>query len=267
MWYYLATGLIVVLLIVFYLRQGRRSRGLSEDRTSMETSAELGIPPEAIGDDSSFGVDRPKAAASEEEEHFGAMKDLPLKTDSLSKEVELAWEASGTIEFQPGAWALPRDFIDFYENEHYELPQDYGKDKVVLLPRDPRWVYAYWEITHEKYQDMYKRHLEEWGLSRPVLRIYDLSDREGRPKDITLSETAREWYIELDKPNHTYMAEIGRLFEPDLFVPLAFSNQITLPADTFSEKTSAEWEPIQGDYYGSYAYADSSPIAWGKHDE
>jgi hypothetical protein len=27
------------------------------------------------------------------------------------------------------------------------LPKNYGETKIVILPRDPIWFYAYWEVT------------------------------------------------------------------------------------------------------------------------
>ena len=38
--------------------------------------------------------------------------------------------------------------------KEFDFPASYGADKIVLMVRDPRWVYAYWEITENKYNEI-----------------------------------------------------------------------------------------------------------------
>ena len=42
----------------------------------------------------------------------------------------------------------PHVFIN--PSVEFELPAQYGQNKLVLLVRDPWWVYAYWEVTDSK---------------------------------------------------------------------------------------------------------------------
>jgi hypothetical protein len=35
----------------------------------------------------------------------------------------------------------------FEEGRGFELPSGYGDNKILLLVRDPYWVYSYWEIS------------------------------------------------------------------------------------------------------------------------
>ncbi len=270
---------IAVLLLVFSARRrevagtparGRRGR-------DVEASTEIGVPPEevdpeqALYNDRLSGVERPKVGGSRA---IGALKDRSLRQDNLSKEVEVAWDASDTIETQPGAYAWPRDFVD--ENrqadrrtpgdEQYSLPQRYGTDRLVLMARDPQWVYAYWEMTHEKYRQAMEKHVAEWGLSRPALRLYDVTP--GLPArehmDVVVGENAGDWYIHVDRPRHTLVAELGRLY-PGGFVPLLRSNPVTMPPRDFSMEASHEWSEsdwarlygrLRGEYYAS------SPMVW-----
>jgi hypothetical protein len=214
----------------------------------------------------------------------GALKDRPLRKNNLSKEVELAWEAAETIEFQPGAYAWPRDFIDgdrrallddrekspvdpkAFRDEQYFLPQRYGKDRLVLMARDPQWVYAYWEITHEKYRQAMEKHLSEWGLSRPALRLYDVTpgDLPRTHLDVLVSENAGDWYVHVDRPRHTLIAEFGRL-HPGGFIPLLRSNPVTLPPGSLDMEIALEWS--DSDWLRLYArsmpgYYASSPLLW-----
>lgn len=290
LWFYLLAALAVLAAFAFYAnRRGTRRSSRRTARPMTEASAEIGAPPEAIDmekaleADRQAGVSRPLVSPPEQVsgEEKGTFKDRPLRKDNLSKEVELDWEASEVIEFQPGAYARPRDFKDEPTrsqlrktgelgalDESSVLPSRYGKDRLVLMARDPRWVYAYWEIAHQKYHDMYQKHLHEWGLSRPVLRLYDLSPApdQSREIDIALSDEADNWYVRVDRPDHTLVAEIGRLFA-DKFIPLARSNQVTLPPSSVSMAMPEEWSPLGWEaHYGRYAGdgAPSSPQRWGK---
>lgn len=232
MWYFIAAGLFIVLSLIFFARrQPQREGGTRPSRTFTEASSELGIPKKGTG----------------------ALKDRPIKKDALSKEAELVLDAEGITKYQKGAWALEREFDhgDFYKKESYFLPEAYNKDRLVLMSKDPEWAYAYWEVTHDKYKEMYERHLQEWGISRPLLRLYDMSDQAEKPKDIFLNETAKEWYIKIPDPSHSYIAEVGRFFDPDLFVPFVVSNKL----DFGIPKTE-----------GYYGFQGSSPSSWGKKD-
>ena len=168
---------------------------------------------------------------------------------SLPKEVELDWQASEI-------------------SEDYALPSHYGRDRLVLMARDPRWIYAYWEITHEKHQEMLQKHVLEWGFGKPVLRLYDLSPRAGEPAlvDVALCDEADSWYVRIDRPRHRFVAEIGRLFSGK-FVSLVRSNEVALPPETVSETISEEWSPLDWEaHYGRFAGngRTSSPLEWGR---
>lgn len=287
LWFYALVIAAVALALWFYLeRLAVRPTAGGRERTLTETSAEIGAPPEVADD--------------------GSLRSKELRTDNLSKEVELDWEAADLIETQPGAYAHPRDFIDEpsrgflrktgeagalethsadrseavdhsderpagrrdFRESGYVLPQRYGKERLVLMARDPRWLYAYWELANERYQELRSRRLGEWGLSKPVLRLYDLSEESPshRVVDVELRDDADNWYVRLNRPRHRFVAEIGRIF-PDGFVPLLRSNEVMLPPDLPSMEISEEWAPV--DWEGNYgrftgAVGVSSPGVWGR---
>lgn len=280
---------IAILVLVLALVRFRRSTGtpVEKPQTHMEVSSGIGIPPEATDAsqagqaDRQAGVALPRIPPPQQREDDGALASRRLRKTDLPKEVELAWEAGGLIEFQKGAWAVAKDPSEHEETdqeertpssiaeETYTLPERYGIDRLVLMARDPNWVYAYWEITHEKYRQMYEKHLRDWGLSRPVLRIYELTPGQGRHKemDIFVDDHTDNWYIKISKPRQTLMAELGRLFPEGVFVKMLTSNIITLPADTVSDKICLEWPPVgwPEQYLDFRAkIGTSSPMTWGK---
>ena len=265
-WFYLLVILAVALALHFYFRRNRSLETSHRRRLSQEASAEIGAPLEAIDPDKAFlsdrmsGVSRPRVAPPDEE---GSLRRKPLRKDSLSKEVELDWEASDIIEFQKGAYAYPRDFRD---EEEYVLPSRYGADKLVLMARDPRWIYAYWEVAHERHRLLFEQHMSEWSSSRAALRFYDLTETapDRISFDIVLNDDADNWYVRVDRPDHRLVAELGRLF-PGRFVPLVRSNEVTMPRDSVSDEISEEWSPIGWESrYGRYVAqgGPSSPLKW-----
>ena len=40
--------------------------------------------------------------------------------------------------------------IQHFESRGFELPQGYNDNRIVLMVRDPYWIYTYWEISGEK---------------------------------------------------------------------------------------------------------------------
>ena len=290
LWFYVLVIAAVAAAFWFYGARRRSTLDSGRRRTLTEASAEIGVPPEAIDHERALlsdrlaGVQRPMARSREEgsEEAAkpeGALRARDLRKDNLSKEVELDWEATKLIERQPGAYAWPRDFRDepskgflrrtgeegVLSSRDYTLPERYGRDRLVLMARDPHFVYAYWELAHDRYRELREKRLSEWGLSRPVLRLYDMTDPSlFRVLDVDLKDEADNWYVRVDRPRHRFVAEIGRMF-PDGFVALLRSNEVSLPPDSPSMEISEEWAPLDWEAnYGRFTnkIGVSSPGTW-----
>jgi hypothetical protein len=257
---------IALALALYWNRRLTRRTEEGKERPLMEASAEIGAPPEAVDREKALysdrlaGVERPLVSPPDGEE--GSLRGRPLRKNRLSKEVELDWEASMLTEVQPGAYARRRDFED------YALPAKYGKDRLVLMARDPRWIYAYWEVVRERHQETYEKSVSEWTLSRPVLRLYDLTETfpSRRQFDIQLSDEADNWYVRVDRPTHRFAAELGRMFN-GRFVPFVRSNEVALPPESVSTEIAEEWAPLDWEsQYGKYVGkgGSSSPLKWGQ---
>lgn len=135
-----------------------------------------------------------------------------------------------------------------------ELPQHYGVDRLVLLARDPAWLYAYWEVsaTREDFGRVYGP--EAWQITRPALRVYDVTgvDFDGvnarRIIDIDLHEEADTWHIMVDDPDHSFLVDLGRMFPDGRFVTLLRSNLVQTPRAGLSDRTDEHWMWIEGLY-------------------
>ncbi len=111
-----------------------------------------------------------------------------------------------------------------------ELPDGYGESRIVLLPRDPKWAYAYWDISNE-----HKEELRRQGGQRLMLRLYDVTDIDQNhqaPHSMQQQdchEMARSWYIEMPVSDRDYTAELGYLTADERWLMLARSAPVRVP--------------------------------------
>ncbi len=117
-----------------------------------------------------------------------------------------------------------------------ELPRSYGQDSLVLLPRDPRWLFAYWELREETV----RRARVASAMGKPMLRVYDVTDihftgfNAHRQVDVDVKLETTNWYINVPEGGRLYLAEVGFLAKDGRFTPMARSNTIGVPPDSLS---------------------------------
>jgi len=110
------------------------------------------------------------------------------------------------------------------------LPDGYGHSQIFLLPRDPNWAYAYWDIPNE-----HKEHLRYQGGKHLLLRVYDVTaiDLDTQPplsvQEYECDEMAREWHIPIPMSDRDYIAELGYLTLDGRWLVLVRSNHIHIP--------------------------------------
>src|SRR5713101_8320829 len=59
-----------------------------------------------------------------------------------------------------------------------DLPTGYGKDRIVVMVRDPYWLHCYWELTRHAIQRAEAALGQEWHGAKPILRLLDVSGRD-----------------------------------------------------------------------------------------
>jgi uncharacterized protein len=111
-----------------------------------------------------------------------------------------------------------------------DLPGGYGDSRIVLLPRDPQWAYAYWDIPIE-----HKNELRYHGGQQLALRIYDVTDinlEHQSPHSIQeypIDEMAREWYLPIPVSDRSYTIDIGYRCGDGRWLVLARSASVSIP--------------------------------------
>ncbi|MBW4618347.1 MAG: DUF4912 domain-containing protein [Cyanosarcina radialis HA8281-LM2] len=111
-----------------------------------------------------------------------------------------------------------------------DLPAGYGESRIVLMPRDPQWCYAYWDIPNEVKQD--KRHQ---GGQQLALRLYDVTDinldyqSPHSIQEYPCDELAREWYLPIPVSDRNYVVDIGYRCFDGRWLVLARSTPVQAP--------------------------------------
>lgn len=138
---------------------------------------------------------------------------------------------------------------------HPEIPWHYGVNRLVLMVRDPNWLFAYWEITAAKQEEFNRQHgTTAWKESRPVLRVYDVTgvdfngNNANRYMDFAISDYVDNWHIEVSRPNAAFCVDLGRVFPDGKFVTLLRSNVVQTPSVAVSDLVDEEWMWIEGIY-------------------
>jgi hypothetical protein len=136
------------------------------------------------------------------------------------------------------------------------LPTGYGDDRIVLMVKDPWWLFAYWEIQPGTERAARSQLLprEVPGL-QSILRVYDVTgvDFPAQPArcsfDIGLSGLATNWYIQTNAPNRAFVVDIGLLAHTGRFLRLARSNQVTAPRFGPSDVVDEAWMATEDAYW------------------
>jgi hypothetical protein len=154
-----------------------------------------------------------------------------------------------------------------------ELPYSYGKDKIILQVRDPWWIHAYWEVTHQTLEKLSSQLREDFQKARRILRVYDVSHIHFNGKnahrffDIAVSEYANNWYIDTGGPGRSWCVDLGLLLPSGRFILIARSNVVQTPIEGPSWITDEEWmipEDMFARLYGmGFGFGRSSPVGKG----
>jgi hypothetical protein len=130
------------------------------------------------------------------------------------------------------------------------LPTGYGKDRIVVMVRDPFWLHAYWELTHQSIQRAEAALGQDWHTARPILRVMDVSSHdttstsEAVVKDIEIHGGCQNWYIEVQQPPKSYRIDVGYATRRGQFFVLARSNVVSTPRANVSDTLDENWADI-----------------------
>ena len=135
-----------------------------------------------------------------------------------------------STKFEVGQEDNLRESLASVDQDLGELPDGYGESRIVLMPRDPQWAYAYWDVPNA-----HKEELRRQGGQQLALRIYDTTDIDlnSQPahsvQEYLCDEMAREWYLPIPVSDRDYVADIGYRCADGRWLVLARSASVSIP--------------------------------------
>ncbi|MDP2928951.1 MAG: DUF4912 domain-containing protein [Candidatus Omnitrophota bacterium] len=156
------------------------------------------------------------------------------------------------------------------ERKQFRFPSGYGDHKIVILVRDPWWIFAYWEIRREKEEEIINKIKSDGDdPTKTILRVYDVTDVSFNGKnahshfDIELRGLPGNWYINVGSPDRSWIVDIGIVTKNGGFYLLARSNIVKTPRYGMSEKLDAEWMMPEEDYWKMFGLSGGFGVGKG----
>ncbi|MBD2001377.1 DUF4912 domain-containing protein [Leptolyngbya sp. FACHB-541] len=153
---------------------------------------------------------------------WSAMPNDRIQADKIQSDIEAAkFDVGQTDEVE---------FLAAVDEDLDDLPEGYGESRIVLMPRDPQWAYAYWDIPIG-----HKEELRQQGGSYLALRLYDVTDLDLNHQNphslqqFSCEEMARDWYLPIPVSDRDYIVEIGYITNNSGWLMLARSAPTRIP--------------------------------------
>jgi hypothetical protein len=124
--------------------------------------------------------------------------------------------------------------------EAAELPEAYGTQRLLLVARDPNWLYAHWDLTGEQLRK-YNKAAKDGHL---IVRVF-----KGQPAGKPVLEQhvhpeSRNWFLHVGHGGTKYVAQLGYVDRSNAWQTVATSSATFTPPDVLSDDTSVRFETI-----------------------
>ena len=157
--------------------------------------------------------------------------------------------------------------------------ETHQSDYIVLMPRDPEWLHAYWEIPAERVEAA----AAELGVpadeAERQLRLHNVTGlidaTSGRPRledsehpvAIPVDASADHWYIKAGGAEQLYCVEYAVAAPDGRTVALALSNLAATPADQAATASEETWVTASGEKGEAAATQGPAETKWMKGHE
>src|SRR5262249_49374410 len=131
-----------------------------------------------------------------------------------------------------------------------DLPAGYGKDRIVVMVRDPYWLHAYWELTRHAIGRAEAALGQEWHTAKPILRLLDVSSHDTTRRAASLTRHSEihggfnNCSADVGNPPKSYRIDTASLARSGRFYVLARSNVVTTPRAGVSDVIDENWADI-----------------------
>ncbi|MEW6623946.1 MAG: DUF4912 domain-containing protein [Bacillota bacterium] len=115
--------------------------------------------------------------------------------------------------------------------------------EIVLLPRNPYWLYSYWHIKPETIDEFNAKYGENsWEYCTPYLKLLNIT--HNKEYFIPITNFAASWYIKVGDPCCSWQLIMGKMVPEVGFVAFAHSNTAITPPVQPSSIIDPEWIPV-----------------------
>jgi len=131
------------------------------------------------------------------------------------------------------------------------LPEGYGSTEAVLLPRDPFWMFTYWEISENTLNRLIKEiGVDNFEKSKKVIRVYKIGDNGMSDGffDVPIVLEAKNWYVNVSECGKTYECEIGIITPDGRYIGIVKTNRVTLPKSSVSDVIDEKWMSVNQEF-------------------
>lgn len=136
-----------------------------------------------------------------------------------------------------------------------DIPSGYGKTESYLLPKDPAWMFLFWEITQSTLDYLKSQYGELLNTARTIIRLHDVTGvalfngtNAVKYYDMPVLFEAKSWYIHAPQSGRAYIADIGYLTQDGRFILVTRSNSTTIPPGKISDVIDDKWMIVEGDF-------------------
>lgn len=121
-----------------------------------------------------------------------------------------------------------------------ELPEAYGTERLLLVARDPHWIFAHWDFTAEQ-RRRYNRLSADGHL---VLRVFLNAPGHPPHTEVHVHPESNNWFVHVGKAGARYVAQIGYYDQRGKWTAISESQATLTPPDSLSEDTSARFATV-----------------------
>jgi hypothetical protein len=126
------------------------------------------------------------------------------------------------------------------EGETIDLPEAYGTQRLLLIARDPHWLYAHWDMT----ADQLRRHNNASRDGHLIVRVFR-DQLAGKPVvEQHVHPESRNWFLHVGWGGAKYVAQLGYHDRNGKWNTISTSPATFTPPDVLSDDTSVRFETI-----------------------
>lgn len=124
--------------------------------------------------------------------------------------------------------------------EDSELPEAYGTERLMLVARDPHWLYAHWDMTSAQLRG----HNAESRDGHLVIRVFQDEVAGSALFEQHVHPESRNWFLHVASGGTKYVAQLGCYDSHGRWKAIATSSSTLTPPEILSEDTSVRFETI-----------------------